>query len=59
MKIVWNRVTWYSWVVAVIVFGAAYFIGMYMGMQIEEQKLIDSALNPSSSTVTVTPASHQ
>lgn len=29
----WNKVTWYSWVAAVIVFGGAYAAGFYTGNQ--------------------------
>jgi hypothetical protein len=55
MKIEWNQVTWYSWVVAILVFGAVYFMGMYVGMQIEKKTLLDNALNPGPSAVHVTP----
>ncbi len=39
MKIEWNKVTWYSWVAAVIVFGGAFATGMYVGMNIEDIKM--------------------
>ncbi|MBU6323695.1 MAG: MliC family protein [Patescibacteria group bacterium] len=31
----WNRVTWYSWVAAVIVFGGVYALGFYVGTRYE------------------------
>ncbi len=33
MKIEWDKVTWYSKLAAVVVFGAAFCIGLYIGMQ--------------------------
>jgi len=33
MKIVWNKVTWYSKLVAVVVFVATFYIGIWIGMQ--------------------------
>ena len=55
MKIKWNEVTWYSWIAAIIVFGAVYLMGMFVGMQIEKKILLQNELNVSPSTVTVTP----
>ncbi len=36
MHIEWNRVTWYSWLAAVIVFGGALAIGFYLGARWEQ-----------------------
>ncbi len=35
MKIEWNEVTWYSWIVAILVFGGAFAIGIFLGMKIQ------------------------
>lgn len=35
MTIEWNKVTWYSWVAAVIIFGGAFGMGMWVGMQVQ------------------------
>ncbi len=35
MRIEWNEVTWYSWVVAAIVFGGAFAAGIFLGMKIQ------------------------
>lgn len=34
-KIQWNKVTWYSKVVAVVIFVATFFLGFYLGIQSE------------------------
>lgn len=34
MKIEWNRVTWYSKLIAVIVFVGTFFVGFWLGMQV-------------------------
>ncbi|HUX35901.1 MAG TPA: hypothetical protein VMV71_02600 [Candidatus Paceibacterota bacterium] len=33
MKIQWNKVTWYSKGVAIVLFVATFFLGMWIGMQ--------------------------
>ena len=33
MKIVWNKVTWYSKLLAVIIFVATFALAFYLGMQ--------------------------
>ena len=33
MKIQWNRVTWYSWLLAIIIFVATFCLGFYFGDQ--------------------------
>lgn len=38
MKIEWNEVTWYSWIVAILVFGGAFAIGIFVGMKIQEKR---------------------
>lgn len=38
MKLKWNRVTWYSWLVAVIVFGGAIAAGFHIGRLYEGLK---------------------
>ena len=35
MRIEWNRVTWYSWLVAAVVFGGALATGFYLGARWE------------------------
>lgn len=43
MNIEWNRVTWYSKLAAVIIFGLTFWLGFYLGMQwqfISDQPLI-------------------
>ena len=58
MKVEWNTVTWYSWVAAIIIFGGVYFIGMYVGMQVERVNLLNSSLSSLPTAVTPTPAAH-
>jgi len=36
MRIEWNRVTWYSWLAAVVVFGGALLAGFYLGARWEQ-----------------------
>ena len=55
MKIEWNKVTWYSWIAAIVIFGAVYFMGMFVGMQIEKKTLLDNALNPGPSAIVAIP----
>ena len=38
MKIVWNKVTWYSKTFAVILFVLVLVFGVYVGMQIQQIK---------------------
>jgi hypothetical protein len=38
MRIQWNRVTWYSKLIAVILFVAVLFLGMYIGIKIQQLK---------------------
>jgi len=33
MKIIWNKVTWYSWSLALLVFFLAPFWGFYLGYE--------------------------
>lgn len=33
MKIQWNKVTWYSWLAAVVLFFGVFFLGIYIGVQ--------------------------
>lgn len=40
MSIKWNKVTWYSKLLAVIVYVATFGMGIYLGMQFEILKLI-------------------
>jgi hypothetical protein len=50
MKLKWNRVTWYSWLVAVIVFGGAIAAGFHIGRLYEGWKN-DLAAVPSGAAV--------
>ena len=36
MRIEWNRVTWYSWLAAAVVFGGALATGFYLGARWEQ-----------------------
>jgi hypothetical protein len=38
MRIQWNKVTWYSKLIAVILFVAVLFLGMYIGIKIQQLK---------------------
>lgn len=40
MSIQWNKVTWYSKLLAVIVYVVTLGIGIYLGMQFEILKLV-------------------
>jgi hypothetical protein len=40
MSIVWNKVTWYSKLLAVIVYLATWLVGIYIGIQYEMLKMI-------------------
>jgi hypothetical protein len=40
MKIKWNEVTRLSQIIALILFVAVYFLGMYVGIQIEKNKIV-------------------
>jgi len=33
MSIQWNKVTWYSKLIAVVIFVAVFFLGFYLGQQ--------------------------
>lgn len=39
MKIQWNKVTWHSWLAAVILFFGVFFLGIYIGVQYEEYQM--------------------
>ena len=39
MKIQWNKVTWYSKVIAVVLFVGVFFLGLYLGKEYEEARL--------------------
>lgn len=56
MNIEWNRVTWYSWVAALVVFGAAFGIGIWVGMQIAETRNAAEMSNSSNASVSSTTA---
>ena len=43
MKIEWNKVTWYSKLIAVIVFVATFFVGFYLGKETTKINNIDKA----------------
>jgi len=38
MKIQWNKVTWYSKLIAVVLFIAVFFLGFYLGREYEEAR---------------------
>ena len=38
MKIQWNKVTWYSKLIAVILFFCVFILGIYIGTQIQQLK---------------------
>lgn len=38
MRIQWNKVTWYSKLIAVILFVGVLFLGMYIGIKIQQLK---------------------
>ena len=40
MHIEWNRVTWYSWLAAFIVFGGAFAMGFWVGARWEAHKFV-------------------
>jgi hypothetical protein len=40
MSIVWNKVTWYSKLLAVIIYVATMGVGIYIGIQYEMLKMI-------------------
>lgn len=39
MTIQWNKVTWYSKLVAVVLFVGVFFLGFYLGREYEEVRL--------------------
>jgi hypothetical protein len=45
MKIEWNKVTWYSKLLAVVIFVATFYLGFYFGMiyQNQQDSLKDSS----------------
>jgi hypothetical protein len=52
MKIVWNKVNWYSQTIAIILFVLIFLLGMKLGAQ--KQKIFDSArLDQSAQSTTV------
>ncbi len=55
MNIEWNRVTWYSKVLAILVFGATFFVGFKLGSLYQQAKDY-SALPPI--TLQLTPTSN-
>ncbi|MEI6843118.1 MAG: MliC family protein [bacterium] len=40
MKIIWNKVTWFSQVVAIILFVAVFFVGLTVGKKLEREMIL-------------------
>lgn len=45
MKIEWNKVTRFSQEVAIILFVSVYFLGIYLGAQTKEMKILGQKIN--------------
>lgn len=45
MKIVWNKVTWYSKLIAVVLFVCTFFLGFWLGMQYQTVQQNNSTIN--------------
>lgn len=46
MNIEWNKVTWYSKLTAVMVFGGALFLGFYLGIEYQKNRISSENLPP-------------
>lgn len=45
MKIEWNKVTWYSKLIAVVVFVVTFYVGFYLGKETTKLDYIDNSTN--------------
>ncbi len=59
MKIEWNKVTWYSWIAAVVVFGGVFLTGIFVGMRMQAAETViyanmDNSAKSKSLTETIT-----
>jgi membrane-bound inhibitor of C-type lysozyme len=45
MKIIWNRVTKFSQIIAVVLFVSVYFIGFYLGSIVRTDKIFGEKIN--------------
>ena len=45
MKIIWNKVTKFSQAVAVVVFVGVFFLGLLLGMRVEDKSILGESIN--------------
>ncbi len=51
MKIEWKKVTWYSQIIAIVIFVAVFFVGFFFGKKYESSRSVISGWAPPRSSV--------